>query len=129
MPKAAAIQPARTTFRATGILQRATRKITADTTIAICDDSCSEGRVAISVLAVVWLAVDDPNPEATGLVASPARERRPALVSHARFGDDLPRIQEILEKLDSNFDLLEPFGRIRDAIAEARKMGVTSRAS
>jgi len=46
---------------------------------------------------------------------------------HARFPDDGPAIQEVLEKVKGSFDLAEPFNRIREALAEARKMGVSSR--
>jgi|SoiMethySBSTD1v2_1073268.scaffolds.fasta_scaffold254643_2 hypothetical protein len=35
----------------------------------------------------------------------------------------------ILDRLDAALDLAEPFARIREAMAEARKMGVTSRAA
>jgi len=33
----------------------------------------------------------------------------------------------MLHRIDSAFDLAEPFSRIREAIAEARKLGVASR--
>jgi len=35
----------------------------------------------------------------------------------------------ILDRLDAALDLAEPFARIREAMAEARKIGVTSRAA
>ena len=38
-------------------------------------------------------------------------------------------IESILERIDSAVDLAEPFARIREAVIEARKMGVTSRAA
>jgi hypothetical protein len=44
-----------------------------------------------------------------------------------RFPGDVPAVQKLLEKL-GNFDLGEPFQRIRDAIHEARKMGVSKAA-
>jgi hypothetical protein len=46
---------------------------------------------------------------------------------HARFPGDAPVIQELLEKVKGRLDLGEPFTRIREALAEARKMGVSSR--
>ncbi|HYV34789.1 MAG TPA: hypothetical protein VE988_03735 [Gemmataceae bacterium] len=48
--------------------------------------------------------------------------------SHARYPDDAAAIQETMDKIKGNFDLAEPFQRIREAMAEARKMGVTQRA-
>jgi hypothetical protein len=76
---------------------------------------------------VVWVAAAETSPEAAGLIVSPADERRPALVTHAKFPNDLPRIKPILQQLENGLDLLEPFGRVREAMVEARKMGVTNR--
>lgn len=78
-------------------------------------------------IPVVWIAQAEANPEQSGLLVRAAADRRPALVSHGRFADDMPRVQEIIAQLDDALDLLEPFNRIREAIAEARKLGVTSR--
>ena len=36
-------------------------------------------------------------------------------------------VNRLLERLDPTFDLAEPFQRIREAIGEARKMGVSVR--
>jgi len=47
----------------------------------------------------------------------------------SKFAADRPRLDELLSRLDSAVDLAEPFARIRDAVAEARKMGVSSRAA
>jgi hypothetical protein len=46
---------------------------------------------------------------------------------HPRFEGDAALVREILERLDAAFDLAEPFQRIREAIGEARKMGVAAR--
>ena len=46
---------------------------------------------------------------------------------HPAFPQDGPVLCELRERLGEGFDLAEPFARIRDAIAEARRMGVTSR--
>lgn len=51
------------------------------------------------------------------------------LVLDARFADDEQRIQAILDRVDAALELTEPFARIREAMGEARKMGVTSRAA
>jgi hypothetical protein len=54
-------------------------------------------------------------------------ERRGALLSHAQFPQDQGLLDDLGERLGEAFDLTEPFVRIREAIGEARKMGVTSR--
>jgi hypothetical protein len=46
-----------------------------------------------------------------------------------RYAADEPVVMQLLERVDPAVDLAEPFGRIREAVAEARKMGVTSRAA
>jgi hypothetical protein len=52
---------------------------------------------------------------------------RRAGVTHPRFPADGPLVRDWLDHLDGLLDLAEPFGRIREAVAEARKMGVTQR--
>jgi hypothetical protein len=66
---------------------------------------------------VVLLASSD-DARATTLV------ERGAIRCHPRFPEDVPRTHELLAQLDGAFDLAEPFVRIREAIGEARKMGV-----
>jgi hypothetical protein len=61
-------------------------------------------------------------------IAGP-NEGRGALTCHPRFADDLAQVRQLLGRLDDHFDLNEPFARIREAIAEARKLGATSRAA
>ena len=56
----------------------------------------------------------------------PAQDKQPGLYCHARFAEDREAIASLLERLDGRIDLTEPFARIRDAISEARKMGVTA---
>jgi hypothetical protein len=51
----------------------------------------------------------------------------PGLTIHPRFPHDSAVVGELRERLGTAFDLNEPFLRIREAIGEARKMGVTSR--
>jgi len=58
-----------------------------------------------------------------------AQDGQGPVISHPRFANDLPRIRALLDRLDDHFDLAEPFARIREAIAEARKMGATNRAA
>ena len=45
------------------------------------------------------------------------------------FATDREAVVALLDRVDPAVELSEPFGRIRDAIAEARKMGVTNRAA
>jgi len=77
---------------------------------------------------VAWLAAKDtvPSPR-PGSVIGPASNGRGTLFCHPRFPGDVSAAQELLQRLDSTFDLAEPFSRIREAIGEARKLGVASR--
>ena len=69
---------------------------------------------------VAWLA---PAEDARAAIRPP----RGGLVFHPRFAGDAAVVREMLHRIDSAFDLAEPFSRIREAIAEARKLGVASR--
>ncbi len=51
------------------------------------------------------------------------------LLMPLRFASDRASITHILDRVDTAVDLAEPFARIREAITEARKMGVTNRAA
>jgi hypothetical protein len=72
-------------------------------------------------------------------VAGQSAEQDVTLIHHDRCSTgllyltrceaDRPRIDDLLERLDPAIDLAEPFARIRDAVVEARKMGVSSRAA
>jgi hypothetical protein len=46
-----------------------------------------------------------------------------------KFADDREQVARLLDRVDSAVDLAEPFARIREAVGEARKMGVTNRAA
>ncbi len=83
---------------------------------------------------VLWLAsADDPRALALAgghAVVAPAGAGRGPLLCHPRFAaTDVPAARELLGRLDSAFDLAEPFSRIREAIGEARKLGVAGRAA
>lgn len=69
---------------------------------------------------VAWLA---PAEEPRAAIRTP----RGGLVFHPRFAGDAAVVREMLDRIDSAFDLAEPFSRIREAIAEARKLGVANR--
>ena len=84
-------------------------------------------------IPVAWVAPSSP----AGRPGSPERNaglctNRPGqgpVFCHPRFPSDIPPVREILERLDGTVELAEPFARIREAIGEARKMGVTGRAA
>jgi hypothetical protein len=61
---------------------------------------------------------------AQALALGPVAHGRGTLYCHSRFHADVTAGRDLLARLDSTFDLAEPFTRIREAIAEARKMGV-----
>jgi hypothetical protein len=81
---------------------------------------------------VVWVApAHDPRTAALaeqGVLVRPAAAVRGPHLAHPDFPDDVPRLRELFERL-SGLDVIEPFARIREAVAEARKMGVTQRAA
>ena len=52
-----------------------------------------------------------------------------AVLLLTRFEADRPAVAELLDRVDTAVDLTEPFARIRAAVGEARKMGVTNRAA
>jgi hypothetical protein len=56
--------------------------------------------------------------------------RAPAgLLLPAKYASDRDAVAGLLDRVDTAVDLTEPFARIREAIAEARKMGVANRAA
>jgi hypothetical protein len=82
--------------------------------------------VSMPVIAVLP-DTDQPPPFGT-LTFRHARCRGSILLSEKHAADQ-SRIEQQLAHIDSSVDLLEPFLRIREAMAEARKMGVMSRAA
>lgn len=83
-------------------------------------------------MPVAWLApVNDPLAKAMAAdgaeVQAPSGGRGP-IVCHPRHSADVAAARAVLARLDRVLDLAEPFSRIREAIAEARKMGVTKSA-
>ncbi len=81
---------------------------------------------------VAWLApLDDPavgKMTEAGLCARPAADGRGAVLCHPCFPADVTAVREVLERVDGRIDPAEPFARIREAMGEARKMGVTKAA-
>ncbi|HZU36846.1 MAG TPA: hypothetical protein VFA18_13085 [Gemmataceae bacterium] len=80
---------------------------------------------------VVWLAAaGDPlagTLAQNGACVRPAKDNQGPILCHPRFSADVGVVGEMLNRIDGGFDLTEPFARIREAIGEARKMGVTNR--
>lgn len=75
------------------------------------------------------IGVGSPPETLTELVAFPhSRSSAPVLLAR-KFEADRDRIIALLDQVDSAVDLAEPFSRVREAVAEARKMGVTNRAA
>lgn len=77
---------------------------------------------------VVWLAGSN-DAEATafaerGALSVSSQLIRGSLLCHPSFPDDAMLTRDLLSRLDAGFELSEPFVRIREAIGEARKMGV-----
>jgi hypothetical protein len=95
--------------------------------------ACLDLRLRLEV-PVVWAAqahrVENAIARADTLsssVVSPpaAMTVRDGLHCHAHYSNDVPLVHELLDRLVGNLDLTEPFCRIREAINEARKMGVS----
>jgi hypothetical protein len=73
-----------------------------------------------------WLAPPGaPGPPQTRVCQ--LSEGRGTIHAHAFYPADVESGRRQLEPLCATFDLGEPFNRIREAMAEARKMGVTNR--
>jgi hypothetical protein len=64
---------------------------------------------------------------AAGAEVRSAAPGRAGVFCHPSFPADIGVLRDTLGRLDRVVDLAEPFSRVREAIAEARKMGVTSR--
>jgi hypothetical protein len=72
---------------------------------------------------VAWLSPPD---DARAAIQLPGG--RGGLVVHPQHRDDAAAIEEMLKRLNG-LDLAEPFARVREAVAEARKLGVSQRAA
>jgi hypothetical protein len=85
---------------------------------------------------VLWLAPPCATEQLAGEVAGQsttlvcqAAANRGTIHCHARFPEDAAVSRELLERVSGAVDPAEPFARIREAIGEARKMGVTNRSA
>lgn len=77
---------------------------------------------------VVWVAEAGEAGEASGGSARtiPLSNGRGSLHCHAQFPEDVTTVRDLIGGLDGIPDLTEPFSRVREAISEARKLGVTA---
>jgi hypothetical protein len=57
----------------------------------------------------------------------PATETQAAIYRHPNFPADDAGLRLLLHRVESMLDLSEPFERVREAMHEAQKMGVTNR--
>jgi hypothetical protein len=83
-------------------------------------------RLRLEAPVALLPAADRPGTASGTVVEGPARGR-PSLQCHPQFPGDAAAVREMLERLGPSLDLTEPFQRIREAMGEARKMGVTNR--
>jgi hypothetical protein len=79
-------------------------------------------RLRVEFPVGLWYCLVDPDRPAPGL------EVQPRLFCHREFPGDTAVLHEYLEELRS-LDFSEPFARIREAMNEARKLGVTMRSA
>lgn len=68
---------------------------------------------------VIWLGA--------GGESGAGKQDGSALQVHDQFPQDAAAARKLLERLEGSVELAEPFARIREAIGEARRMGVTSK--
>ncbi len=79
-------------------------------------------RLRVEAPVGLWYNIVDPDQPMPGLIV------QSRLYCHVQFPDDVAVLRQQMEKL-SQFDFGEPFARIREAINEARKMGLTRSAA
>jgi hypothetical protein len=68
----------------------------------------------------------DPN---SSIILLPVDHPSVRMLYNGGYAGEAEAIRALLLRIDSALDLNEPFARIREAMSEARKMGVTSRAA
>ena len=84
-------------------------------------------RLKVETPVAVVLPEDDARAGDPLAVALPNGRGR--LLCHARHPEDVEAVRKVLAELDGGLDLTEPFMRVKEAIAEARKTGVAGRAA
>jgi hypothetical protein len=84
-------------------------------------------RLGLPVLGVV--ADSQPLPADLAVITFTHPRASATLALDSAWAEDEARVRVMLDRVDAALDLAEPFARIREAMGEARKMGVTSRAA
>lgn len=79
-------------------------------------------RLRVDIPIALWRAPIDADDAAPGLLV------QPRIFCHKDYPQDVAKLRESIDKLGS-FDFAEPFARIREAMNEARKLGVATRAA
>jgi hypothetical protein len=77
---------------------------------------------------VIWLAAAEEQANDTVGCLQSATETQPAVYRHPNFPADDAGLRPLLHRVGGILNLSEPFERVREAMHEARKMGVTNRA-
>jgi hypothetical protein len=78
------------------------------------DSRALDLRLHVAAPVALWCSVDE---------TPPGHAIQPRLFAHPSYPDDAPAIRAHIEKMGP-FDLGEPFARIREAMSEARKLGI-----
>jgi hypothetical protein len=86
-------------------------------------------RSRLSLPAVAVVPDDELPPPDSPLMMFTHPRASASLALESKWAADEAQVRAILDQLDAALDLAEPFARIREAMGEARKMGVTSRAA
>ncbi len=81
-------------------------------------------RLKVECPVLLLASSADSRVMASNSLVRPGSEGQSPLLCHPRFPGDVPLARELMTRLDGNFDFAEPFAQIREAIGEARKMGV-----
>ena len=108
-------------------------KTTAPTRVILTDKEAALDLRLNCGAPIAWLAsAGDPMAEdlaEDGALVRPASGKCGPILCHPRFPEDAAKIRELLAVIDGSIDLAEPLSRIREALKEARKMGVAHRAA
>ena len=83
-------------------------------------------RLKLEAPVVALLPADDGR---SGETVVPLANGRGKLLCHPRHPGDAEAVRKVLADVDGCMDVTEPFARVKEAIAEARKTGVTGRSS
>jgi hypothetical protein len=95
-------------------------KTSAPADVVVTDNSSAlELRLQVDI-PMVWVGAKTSSGEGNSLVVKNFRR-------HPHFPQDAKTLQNLLKQIHGILDLSEPFLRIREALNEARKMGVTNR--